>query len=356
MANLCRLRDRSVQANLSANRENVSTFIYTGLLCLGIALLISALTGSSFGPNAVVSFSIGWSINLSFVLFRDLLGRWLHPYLASIPLTALGLCFGLIVGATATFGDPWVFFTSGYETLVLGVFFGVVGFAIFSTRGRLNAVEAELAHAEAERERQEKLLMQTELRLLQAQIEPHFLFNTLSNIAGLIHKQPDAAESTLLNLTTLLRATLKRTRQAETSLGEEIEIARAYLEIQAIRMQGRLQYEIHCDASSLALPLQPLLVQPLVENAIKHGIDPCETGGTITIDIKHQGDMLTITVTDTGCGVDSPHDTAGTGTGLKNVRERLQGLYGDSAQLLLTDNEPRGMIATLHIPVEPASA
>jgi sensor histidine kinase YesM len=331
-------------------------FAHTGLLCLAIALMVQSLVGGPFWANATTSFSIGWSINISFILFGDFVQRWLSPYIASIPLTAFGLCMGMVIAGLITVSDPLFFFIEGYATLVLGVFFGIVGFAIFSTRGRLIAVEAELAQASAHRERQEKLLTQTELKLLQAQIEPHFLFNTLSNIAGLIHQDPAAAEQTLLNLTTLLRSSLKRTREDATTLAEELEIAQAYLEINAIRMQGRLSYHILCDPQLSNLPLPPLLVQPLIENAIKHGIDPKEEGGSIDVSARIEDNKVHIDITDTGAGIDANQATAGTGTGLKNVRERLRVLYGDRGDLTLTDNQPHGMIATLVLPLDVETA
>jgi len=207
--------------------QPVQTFLYTGLLCLGISVLIVIFGGSPFWASALMSFSIGWSINLSFLLFSGLLIRWMNPYLAAIPLTTLGMAFGLIVSGVGIFGDPWYFFKGEYDTLVITVFFGAVGFAIFSTRGRLADAEARLAQSQAEQAERELLLAETELRLLQAQIEPHFLFNTLSNIAGLIHKHPDLAEQTLLNLTTLLRSTLKRTREQGDTVDEELKIAQA---------------------------------------------------------------------------------------------------------------------------------
>jgi sensor histidine kinase YesM len=192
--------------------------------------------------------------------------------------------------------------------------------------------------------------------LLQAQIEPHFLFNTLSNIAGLIHQDPAAAEQTLLNLTTLLRSSLKRTREDATTLAEELEIAQAYLEINAIRMQGRLSYHIRCDPQLSSLPLPPLLVQPLIENAIKHGIDPKEEGGSIDVSARIEDNEVHIDITDTGAGIEANQPTAGTGTGLKNVRERLRVLYGDRGDLTLTDNQPHGMIATLVLPLDVETA
>ncbi len=346
----------NAQPGAHLSHQSTRSFVYTGLLCLGIALLVQTLAGGHFWTNLLVSLSIGWSINLSFLLLGDLFERWMHPYFASLPLTAIGLSFGLIVSGTAVYGKPWHFFISGYETLLLGVFFAVVGFAIFSTRGRLIATQAELAQATAERERQEKLLMQTELRLLQAQIEPHFLFNTLSNIAGLIHTKPDVAEETLLNLTTLLRATLKRTRSDSVTLGEELQIAQAYLDIQTTRMQGRLSYQINCEPSLFHLSLPPLLVQPLLENAIKHGVEPNEAGGAVTLTVTPNKHEISIEVSDTGGGITTQPQTSGTGTGLRNVRERLHALYGEAAHLTLTDNTPHGTVVTIVIPRPTASA
>ncbi len=322
----------------------------TGLFCLAIALLLWWLGGfQNLDGYLAVSFAIGWSINVSFILFSNATLKVLSPYIAPIPLTAFGLGVGLMLGGMYVDGNPLLFFTENNGTLLVGMFFGVVGFAIFSTRGRLLATQRELAEAQARHERQEKLLMQTELRLLQAQIEPHFLFNTLSNIAGLIHRDPDAAEHTLLHLTTLLRATLNRTRETVTTLEEELAIARAYLEIQHTRMQDRLQFNIQCEEDLNNTPLPPLLVQPLVENAIKHGIEPSEDGGRVDISVSADHDTVTITVSDTGLGIGHA-SSGGTGTGLSNVRERLRALYDGKAALTLTENQPRGMIATVSLP------
>ena len=347
------MASRSVPNDFNAYVENpLRALFYTSIFCIGIGILVSILTGGDFFANLLVSFCIGWSINLSFILLGNISQRWLSPYIAPIPITAFGLSVGIIIAGLVIFGEPWFFFTTSNGTLALGVFFGILGFIIFGTRARMLSAESQLAHATAERERQEKLLTQTELKLLQAQIEPHFLFNTLSNIAGLIHQDPDAAEQTLLHLTTLLRASLRRTREEATTLAEELEIARAYLEIQSTRMRGRLSYAVASDPSLDACLLPPLLVQPLIENAIKHGIDPCEEGGHVQVDIHTNDQNLIITVLDTGVGIMPNQPTAGTGTGLKNVKERLTALYGKTASLTLTDNQPQGMLATIQIPLE----
>ncbi|MCZ6855646.1 MAG: histidine kinase, partial [Gammaproteobacteria bacterium] len=256
---------------------------------------------------------------------------------------------GLLLAGIIVLNDAMFFFSRG--SIVLPLFFGGLGFVIFGTRERLNQIRTQLAQTEALKLAEEKQHTETQLRLLQAQIEPHFLFNTLSNIAGMIETNPKEAEATLVNLTTLLRSSLKRTRKEIVTLADELEIVRAYLEIQRTRMQDRLQYHINLEPTLESLPLPPLLLQPLVENAIKHGIDPLEKGGDITVDIRRNGSAAQITVTDTGHGIDPTGATAGEGTGLKNIRDRLNALYAGEASLLITDNQPQGIIATLTLPI-----
>ena len=329
-------------------------FGYTSAFCFGIGILVTLLAGGSFIANLAVSFAIGWSISGCFHLLEPLFNKWLGPYLGPVPVTAIGLGVGLVLAGLITFQDPLYFFTFGNATIYLGVFFGILGFIFFGTRARMVQAEADLAQATAKQAQQEKLLAETELKLLQAQIEPHFLFNTLSNIAGLIHESPDTAEKTLLNLTTLLRGSLNRTRQQTTTLAQELEIAQAYLNIQSTRMQGRLHFSVDVPAALNNIPLPPLLVQPLIENAIKHGIEPSEAGGNISVSAVQQSNNVIISISDTGMGIEQEQpnrrSTAGTGTGLKNVRERLRALYGDQAQLELVPNQPQGVIARVTLP------
>jgi len=343
-------------------KNRALSFVYTSSFCIAIAALLFVLgVSSSMGPTTVLSLCIGWSIHLTFVIFGEAVDRLLPPYLAPIPQTAVGLLFGLVAAGSIIHSQAFYFFADNYSTLIIGVFFGILGFVISASRTRLLAAQAELAQAETRRQAQEKLLLETELKLLQAQIEPHFLFNTLSNIVGLIRKEPDAAEQTLLNLTTLLRSSLKRTRAQSVTLGEEFTIVKAYLEIQAIRMQGRLHYEFSPqqwakDKVLSQCPLPPLLIQPLVENAIKHGIDPCEAGGNVVVTAQCNNDELHITVADTGLGINTHNTVApaanksGNGTGLSNVRNRLKTLYGGKASMSISDNSPTGLIVTLTIP------
>jgi sensor histidine kinase YesM len=216
----------------------------------------------------------------------------------------------------------------------------------------LEETRAALADARAAQLIQDKAHLETQLKLLQAQIEPHFLFNTLSNVVGMIHDQPDGAEQTLIHLTTLLRANLQRTRAKTTTIADELTIIEALLKINQIRMGERLRYEIQVDDDLGSLPFPPMLLQPLVENALKHGLEPLEEGGWVRISISATDDKLHIKIADTGVGLQSPavKDDNGTGVGITNVQSRLTALFGDVAELRLEENQPGGMIAHLTVP------
>ena len=329
----------------------ITRFLQVGLFSTAIAVLIWWLIEfGDFLPVLLVSLSIGWSVNLAFVLAHDWLSGRIGPWLAPVPIVALGLAAGLVIGGALVGNHPLYFFTQSFATLGLALFFGITGSLIFYTRERLFRISQQLAKAELRESQQQKLLTETELKLLQAQIEPHFLFNTLSNIAQLIPGNPELAGKTLDNLTTLLRASLARTRTGETTLGQEIEFAAAYLAIQATRMQGRLRYEIDLPGELRDIPLPPLLVQPLLENAVTHGIEPLSAGGEVSFTARKTGDELILGVHDTGAGISETG--ANGGTGLRNVRDRLRLRYGPKASLELTPANPHGINAIINIPLE----
>ena len=273
-------------------------------------------------------------------------------YLAPIPTQIGGLVFGLVLGGWITAGDPWFFFRHAQVTILLGLFFGAAGYLIFGTRARLAESSAELALARQQAADQQRQLADTQLKLLQAQIEPHFLFNTISNASSLIHSDPHAAEATLENLSVLLRASLNRTRKADTTLGQELSFLEAYLNIAKIRMGERLQFSISVDTTLHSTQLPPLLLQPLAENAVIHGIEPKPQGGTIQISGERRGTHLVLQVIDSGVGMGNSkaHGNTQNGTALTNIRARLRALYGDDGDLRLMDNAQSGVIAELTIP------
>jgi two-component system LytT family sensor kinase len=204
-----------------------------------------------------------------------------------------------------------------------------------------------------------RLASEAELRALRAQMNPHFLFNALTTIGHLINTSPERALTTLLQLTELLRRVL-RSENGPSTLGEELGVLRAYLEIEQARFEDRLSVEIDVPAALQGAQLPPLLVQPLVENAIKHGIAPFRRHGRLTLRARLDGkpDVLVITVEDSGPGlggVDEPVGRRSAGVGLRNVEERLARAYGDNASLRLTSSPGRGTIAELRLPYMAAS-
>lgn len=194
----------------------------------------------------------------------------------------------------------------------------------------------------------ERQALKAQLRMLQAQIEPHFLFNTLANSISLIDKEPDNAKKMLRDLSELLRISLKRSRKEIATLADEADLLRNYLAIYRLRMGPRLHFEIAIPEELLALPFPPMLVQPLVENAVRHGIEPKVDGGVITITASRKEDFLRVSVTDTGGGFSA--QGGGGGVGLANVRERLIALYGTRGRLILREKGDCGIEAIVEVP------
>ena len=212
--------------------------------------------------------------------------------------------------------------------------------------------EAEKAHAAAV----ERQAVQAQLQLLQAQIEPHMLFNTLANLQGLIGLDPPRAQYMLDKLIHYLRASLSSSRAEKTLLAHEFELMHAYLELMSVRMGARLAYSLTLPPELEHFALPPMLLQPLVENAIKHGLEGKIEGGHVNVVARHENDKLLISVADDGLGLEassSPHYlNHGTGLGITNVRERLRALHGEQAALTLEPQPPQGTIATLTLPFE----
>ena len=319
------------------------------LVCFTIAATIQLLAeGAWFLGNLLLSCAIGYSIYFSIWLGF----RLFSPRVPSIVLVVSGIALGLVLGlglsGATMFGEPAYFLRGEYEVLALGVFFGVVATGGFMLLGDLWDVRARLERAEREGLERDKAMAESELRVLQAQIEPHFLFNTLANVISLIDDDPARARRLLERLTSLLRTSLARTRADAVTIADEVAVLRDYLEIQALRMEGRLAYDVDVAPELERHPIPPLLVQPLVENAVLHGIEPKAEGGRVQVSARAQQGEIVIRVDDDGAGLESDNGPAG--TGLSNVRERLRALYGERARLVLTMPEAGGLRAELHLP------
>lgn len=194
----------------------------------------------------------------------------------------------------------------------------------------------------------EKELTLAKLSLLHAQVEPHFLYNTLASAQVLTRSDPARADQMLGNLILYLRHSLPRTEEALSTLGEELERARAYLDILKIRMGARLGLQIDVSDALKTVLFPTMMLQTLVENAIKHGLEPKPGGGTVWILARTLDNAVALTVADDGRGFSA--EGGGTGIGLRNVRERLRLAYGSSASFAIVANFPSGVAATITVP------
>jgi signal transduction histidine kinase len=301
-----------------------------------LAAALALARGGHFLETLAYSQSIGVLAMLSIDVPRRLL--WparVPPQSWLLLLTAAGTTLGFTGGvalANRIVGEPLADHRV-LASLGITIFACVACMWYFSNRERLARIEQGAAEAR--------------LRLLQAQIEPHFLFNTLANLDSLIGKDPKRACEMLGHLNDYLRSTLDTTRSASGTLAQEFAIARGYLEIVAIRMGPRLAFSLSLPEELKDFQVPPMLLQPLVENAVKHGLEPKVEGGRIEVSVSRNQNLIEIRVKDTGLGNSS---TKGTGVGLSNLRERLAVTYGSRARLSMQHNETKGVTATVTIP------
>jgi two-component system LytT family sensor kinase len=203
-------------------------------------------------------------------------------------------------------------------------------------------------------EEQKRLLLEARLDALQRQINPHFLFNTLNSIASLVRMKPELAREMIVKLANILRALLKE-HDSYVPLSEELKFTDDYLDIEVVRFgAGMLRVEKEIDPRTLAVLVPSILLQPLIENSIKHGLEPRINGGTVTLRSRLEGDRVRIEVADDGVGMGNQPASAlrrsGSGIGMKNVQERLDVLYGNEARFSVVSNPGRGTQVTIEIP------
>jgi LytS/YehU family sensor histidine kinase len=201
----------------------------------------------------------------------------------------------------------------------------------------------------------ETRLVEARLRTLQAELQPHFLFNTLHAISSLVHTNPDGADRMISRLSDLLRLTFDRSGTPRISLQEELEFLQKYLEIEQTRFNDRLSVRFEIDPETLDAEVPRLILQPLVENAIKHGVSPKPGAGLVQISTKRQGDDLWIEVSDNGVGLSAgARARLRSGVGLSNTRDRLECLYGAAHRIEFSD-DTRGLAVTLQFPFHQAA-
>ncbi len=297
---------------------------YTPLLILAFAHLV----GTALGPRAPGAA----------VLALGILGGCFAAQVLSIEF------YQLLAGRETTPGKGYLYHL-GFVRGPLP-WWGLVGAAWYALK-RAEQRAGEVADARSKADRLRASTAEARLQALQAQVEPHFLFNTLAHVRALYRRDPERGRRMLERFLDYLEAALPRVRQADSTLAQELELARAYLDIQQIRIGGRLAFSIEVPEEILGLRFPPLMLLTLVENAIKHGIAPQTEGGAIGIVALADPRRLRIEVRDTGAGLSQ---AAGSGMGLANVRARLAALYGSAGELVLAPTPGGGVTATLVVP------
>jgi hypothetical protein len=318
---------------------------FVALLCATIGYVPDLIFGHGRPWFLYRALIIGVAAMLAFGLFErwpahlpKALARWVLQVLgvaAVIPLTTLAIW-------TLTTDPGAAPFWADKDRLMEFSFATVVGLLIapWTALGALlRQKEAFVRHQalafDLERSELERQASEARLHLLQAQVAPHFLFNTLANIQALVQAGSPRAAEVLRSLVNYLRAAVPRLNDSGTTLGQEVQLAQAYLELMHMRMPDRLSFAVKIDERAKELPCPPMTVMTLVENAVRHGIDPSEEGGRIEISVEPG----LVRVCDTGIGF--REGTGGLGTGLSSLRERLRG----RAELRLSEQEPHGVVA-----------
>ena len=334
--------------------------LHTGialLLGLGVALLLDPMFAVPFPLLLGRTTVLALLLLLVHAAARQWVPRWLPRWwptwtwpvaavaLAVLPATLLGYLLTLKGDVTALVHPSrlWgILFLAG-SGLAVGLLVAVAA----GVRERLAQARSRELQFELERSRLEKQALDARLALLQAQIEPHFLFNTLANVQALVETGSPRAPAVLRSLIAYLRAALPRLHDGPATLAQELALVRAYLELMQMRMPDRLAFSIDADPALEGRRFPPMALLTLVENAVRHGIDPLEQGGRIEVQGRPLGQGFVVEVRDDGAGIDP---TRPSGTGLANLRERLAGFFGPGAELQLEERVPRGVCARIVVP------
>lgn len=333
------------------SRRHITVVVVFTLL---FSWLVHIFTGSSFlDVFGRVSF-IAAALLLAYSAADKLRPSWLRPGAAR--LAAILLAAPIAALFTALVTERGNVFTHLQQPHVLGtylvmvflaVFFGVLFSSVATSKERKQRERADRLQAELEKNKLERELLDVRLRLLHAQIEPHFLFNTLANIEALISSGSANAAPVLRHLIAYLRAAMPRLNDADATLETELQLVRSYLELMQLRMPDRLQFAVSSPASGATIRFPAMALLTLVENAVRHGIDPSVDGGTIEVGGQRDEDSgnMVLWVSDTGVGMS---ETAQPGTGLSNLGARLNAFYGSDARVKLHEQVPRGVRVELH--------
>ena len=330
----------------------------TAITCTVVATLFSLSWQAPLHELWLQVFGIGLALLMVFGLFEQWPRRlpgWLARW--ALQVVAVGVAVPLLVFTAYMLRNP-----AGAEPFWLqnGRLGGFFAFTFLGTllapwmalaalvRQREAWAQEQALAFELERSELARQALDARMRLLSAQVQPHFLFNTLANVQALVEAGSPRAALLLQSLADYLRAAVPRLDGAATTLGQELDLVLAYLSLMQMRMPDRLEFALHVDPETRPVPCPPMTLLTLVENAVRHGIDPGEEGGRIDIGASLRGDRCHLTVVDTGVGLQATGH--GLGTGLAALRERLQLVFGGDATLVLSETLPHGVRVEIEFP------
>ena len=324
-------------------------------LALAIAVGVATLLNPVFVTPFIVLLGRAMFIALALLVAFAAAGQWRQHLLPRWLAQVLAVAFAtpvatLIVYLVSVGGDIGAMRTpervAGFVwTTGSGLMVGLVLALGALYRERDAQARAQELQFALERETLERQALDARLSLLHSQIEPHFLFNTLANVQELVESRSPRAAEVLRSLIAYLRAAMPRLQDGGATLGDEESLVRAYLELMLMRMPDRLRFDVRVDPALRGLRFPSMALLTLVENAVRHGIDPAENGGVIEVRAEHEADgLVRVSVSDTGVGMS---EAAQPGTGLTNLRARLQAFFGPSATLELSEQAPSGLLAQL---------
>jgi hypothetical protein len=336
---------------------------FTLLTALPFGLLMSVGSETSTFTWLTRTAMVGLFVLLAYGVFEQWpsrlpgwLARWVLQLLAVVAAVPIGAltAYWVTTGGDLQFGQEPRRLYGLLSLCFVGVLFAPWIALAAMVRQREALARHQALAFQLERSELERQALDARLHLLQAQVAPHFLFNTLANIRALVNTGSPQAPAVLDSLIAYLRAAVPRLNDAATTLGQELQLVRAYLELMHMRMPDRLQFVLHADDAAKALRCPPMTLLTLVENAVRHGIDPSEEGGRIEVSVAVRGERCIARVIDTGVGLQQA--AGGLGTGLATLRERMQLAFGGDAQLRLSGVVPKGVCAELEFPAQPAAA
>lgn len=324
--------------------DPISDIYISILLCIGIAFVTYLARGGEFSRQLIIVFGYGGVCNLISLLLRNYWPSW-RTYTHFIIVVSGTVIFGTL---HAMLWSAWIPGESGlcqlFSLLGSALFFSTLMYYFFHNREKALRYESELKQVKLLQVEHDKALVTSQLQVLQSQIEPHFLFNTLANLQVLIDADPTKAKLLLERLTELLRISLKKSRREWIMLEDEIDLLDAYLGIQSMRLGDRLSYRFIIDENVNTLwNIPPYMLQPLVENAVFHGIEPREEGGKITVCMTCKEERLLVEIKDNGVGFEGKSLHKGNGVSLENIRQRLKALYGDKSYMSILAPESGGV-------------